>query len=121
MVYCWKCGSELQSNVSFCGKCGSPGQPAYASSTNVTGNTVLDQLTANRDVQNLWLRRAVSFIIDSVIIGGGSIILALSFANQLVVAHRFLDSASCAKGYSSSTRKLFGSFNQSATTEKLMP
>ena len=85
MVYCWKCGSELQSNVSFCGKCGSPVQPAYASSTNVTGNTGLDQLTANRDVQDLWLRRAVAFIIDSVIIGVGSIILALAFAIPLFI------------------------------------
>src|SRR5438128_11693477 len=85
MVYCWKCGSELQPNVSFCGKCGSPVQPAYASSTNVTGNTGLDQLTANRDVQDLWLRRAVAFIIDSVIIGVGSIILALAFAIPLFI------------------------------------
>jgi uncharacterized RDD family membrane protein YckC len=85
MVYCWKCGSELQSNVSYCAKCGSPVQPAYATTTNVTGSTGLDQLTANRDVQDLWLRRAVAFIIDSVIIGIGSIILALVFTIPLFI------------------------------------
>ncbi len=85
MVYCWKCGSELQANVSYCGKCGSPVQPAYAASTPVMGGTGLDQLTARRDVQDLWLRRAIAFIIDSLIIGIGSVILALALAIPIFI------------------------------------
>src|SRR5207245_7769605 len=60
-------------------------QSAYATSGTVIGNTGLDRLTASRDVQDLWLRRAVAFIIDSVIIGIGSIILALVFAIPLFI------------------------------------
>jgi uncharacterized RDD family membrane protein YckC len=85
MVYCWKCGSELQANVSYCGKCGSPVQPAYAASTPVMGGTGLDQLTVRRDVQDLWLRRGIAFIIDSVIIGIGSIVLALVLAIPIFI------------------------------------
>lgn len=85
MVYCWKCGSELQANVSYCGKCGSPVQPVYAASTPVMGGTGLDQLTVRRDVQDLWLRRGIGFIIDSVIIGIGSIVLGLALAIPIFV------------------------------------
>jgi uncharacterized RDD family membrane protein YckC len=85
MVYCWKCGSELQANVSYCGKCGSPVQPAYAATTPVMGGTGLDQLTVRRDVQDLWLRRGIAFIIDSLIIGIGSIVLGLALAIPIFV------------------------------------
>ncbi len=76
-MFCSKCGAELKEDAGYCYKCGTATHPAY---TVGAGNTGLDILTRQRDVQDVWLRRAIAFVIDVLIIGVAALIIGLAFA-----------------------------------------
>lgn len=80
MVYCWKCGNELQADAGFCPKCGA----AVRGTMGVQSPTGLELLGRDRNVQNHWARRLIAIVIDAVIV---SVALALIAA---VVAIPFL-------------------------------
>jgi uncharacterized RDD family membrane protein YckC len=64
LVYCWKCGNELQADAGFCPKCGA----SVRGSMGVQSPTGLELLRDDKNVQNHWARRLIAIVIDSVII-----------------------------------------------------
>ena len=79
-TYCSNCGTELKEDAGYCYKCGSPARPSYTSFTGSAGGSGLDLLSAQKEVQDLWLRRVAAFIIDVVIVGLASGLLAIVLA-----------------------------------------
>ena len=74
MVYCWKCGTELRDDASFCLKCGTSVKPTVTTQ----GQTGFELLTSDKSAQDHWARRVVAFIIDSVIVGAIVSVLVLA-------------------------------------------
>jgi uncharacterized RDD family membrane protein YckC len=64
MVYCWKCGNDLQTDVAFCPKCGTP----VRGTMGVQSPTGLELLRDDKSVQNHWARRLIAVIIDAALV-----------------------------------------------------
>ncbi len=73
MVYCWKCGAELQDPAAFCFKCGASIKP----NVSTEGQTGFEHLSHDKTLQDHWLRRVLAFIIDSIIVGAVVSLLVL--------------------------------------------
>ena len=75
MVSCWKCGTELREDASFCHKCGASVKPV------ATGErTGFELLSDDKTVQDHYAKRVIAFILDSVIVSVVVAVLALVLA-----------------------------------------
>ena len=72
-IYCTKCGEKLPEDSKFCTKCGTPVKPEVTSES-----SFVVRFEKDPRLQEHWIRRAVAYIIDSIIVGiATTIILAI--------------------------------------------
>ena len=86
MPFCGNCGQELPPSSIYCPRCGAsiveatsssrtPSNAATSSSSG--GENQFDRLTHESGVQDLWLKRVIAFVIDAIIVGIATFIVAL--------------------------------------------
>src|SRR3989442_9096427 len=68
LVYCWKCGTELREDASFCAKCGA----SVRGTMGVQSPTGFELLRDDKNVQNHWARRLIAYIIDVALVAAVS-------------------------------------------------
>ncbi len=68
-IYCSKCGEKLPEGTKFCPKCGTPVK------LEDKAKTVVESFESNPQLQDHWIKRAIAYIIDSVIVGVTTTIL----------------------------------------------
>lgn len=73
MPFCRNCGQELPPSAAFCPRCGS----SVSTASGFASNTQFDRITKESGVQDLWFRRLIAFVIDSIIVGILAFIVAL--------------------------------------------
>ena len=72
-IYCSKCGEKLPDDSKFCTKCGT------AVKLEVRAETVIERFEKDPRLQEHWIKRAVAYVIDSIIVGiATAIILAIT-------------------------------------------
>jgi uncharacterized RDD family membrane protein YckC len=62
-MYCSKCGEKLPENSKFCTKCGA------AVKLEARAETVVGRFETDSALQEHWIKRAIAYIIDSIIVG----------------------------------------------------
>jgi len=71
-IFCSKCGEKLPEGTKFCPKCGT------AVKLEATVETVVERFEKDPHLQEHWIKRAVAYVIDSIIVGiATTIILAI--------------------------------------------
>src|SRR3989442_14547401 len=73
LVYCWKCGTELREDASFCAKCGA----SVRGTMGVQSPTGFELLRDDKNVQNHWARRLIAYIIDVALVAVVLTIIAI--------------------------------------------
>jgi uncharacterized RDD family membrane protein YckC len=68
-IYCSKCGEELPDDTKFCPKCGTPVK------FEAKAETVVQRFERDPYLQEHWIKRAIAYIIDSIIVGVATAIL----------------------------------------------
>lgn len=68
-IYCSKCGEKLPEGTKFCPKCGTPVK------LEARAETVVKRFEKDPHLQEYWIKRAVAYLIDSVIVGAATAIL----------------------------------------------
>jgi uncharacterized RDD family membrane protein YckC len=68
-IYCSKCGEELPDGTKFCPKCGAPVK------FEAKAETVVQRFERDPYLQEHWIKRAIAYIIDSIIVGVATAIL----------------------------------------------
>ncbi len=68
-IYCSKCGEKLPEGTNFCPKCGTPVK------LETTAETVVERFERDQYLQDHWIKRAIAYIIDSIIVGAATTIL----------------------------------------------
>lgn len=81
MVYCWKCGSELQQDFGYCSKCGA----AVRGTMGVQNPTGLELLRDDKNVQNHWARRLFAIVIDGLLVTAVLTVIALITAIPFLI------------------------------------
>jgi len=71
-IYCSKCGEKLPDDSQFCVKCGTPVKLEATSAS-----SVIAKFEKDPNLQEHWIKRAVAYIIDSIIVGAATAILLL--------------------------------------------
>lgn len=69
-IYCSKCGEKLPEDTKFCPKCGTPVKLEITSDV-----TVIRRFEKDPYLQDHWIKRAIAYIIDSIIVGAIATIL----------------------------------------------
>ena len=72
MAYCASCGRELPQDAAFCPACGKSVSQTVSTATaqgQPRPQMEFDRLMAQPQLQDLWFRRVLAFVIDSVIVG----------------------------------------------------
>lgn len=73
LIYCSKCGEKLSDGAKFCTKCGAPVK------LEARAETVVERFEKDPLLQEHWIKRAVAYVIDSIIVGiATTIILAIA-------------------------------------------
>jgi len=60
-IYCSKCGEKLPDGTKFCPNCGT------AVKLEATVETVVERFEKDPRLQEHWIKRAVAYVIDSII------------------------------------------------------
>jgi uncharacterized RDD family membrane protein YckC len=68
-IYCPKCGEKLPDDTKFCPKCGTPVK------FEAKAETVVQRFERDPYLQEHWIKRAIAYIIDSIIVGVATAIL----------------------------------------------
>jgi uncharacterized RDD family membrane protein YckC len=68
-MFCSKCGEKLPDDSKFCTKCGA------AVRFEAKTETVVGRFEKDTDLQEYWIKRLISFILDSIIVGVVTVIL----------------------------------------------
>lgn len=68
-IYCSKCGERLAEDAKFCPKCGTPVK------LEATGETVVERFERDQYLQDHWIKRAIAYIIDSIVVGAMATVL----------------------------------------------
>jgi len=68
-IYCSKCGEELPEGTKFCPKCGTPVK------LEARAETVVARFERDPYLQDHWIKRAIAYLIDSMIVGAAAAIL----------------------------------------------
>jgi uncharacterized RDD family membrane protein YckC len=68
-IYCSKCGEKLPEGTKFCPKCGAPVK------LEAKAKTVVERFERDQYLQDHWIKRAIAYIIDSIIVGAATTIL----------------------------------------------
>ena len=68
-IYCSKCGEKLPDDTKFCPKCGAPVK------FEAKAETVVQRFERDPYLQEHWIKRAIAYIIDSIIVGVATAIL----------------------------------------------
>jgi uncharacterized RDD family membrane protein YckC len=68
-IYCSKCGEKLPEGTKFCPKCGTPVK------LEAKAKTVVESFEKDPHLQDHWIKRAIAYIIDSIIVGVATTIL----------------------------------------------
>ena len=68
-IYCSKCGEELPEGTKFCPNCGTPVK------LEARAETVVKRFEKDPYLQEYWIKRAIAYFIDSVIVGTAAAIL----------------------------------------------
>lgn len=68
-IYCSKCGEKLPEGTKFCPKCGTPVK------LEAKAKTVVESFERDQYLQDHWIKRAIAYIIDSIIVGAVATIL----------------------------------------------
>ena len=85
MVYCWKCGTELREDATFCSKCGA----SVRGTMGVQSPTGFELLRDNKTVQNHWARRLIAYVIDAVIVSVVLTIVAVAVSIPFLIGLSF--------------------------------
>ena len=73
-IYCSKCGEKLSDGSKFCSNCGTPVKLEVASES-----SFVVRFEKDPRLQEHWIKRAVAYVIDSIIVGiATAIILAIT-------------------------------------------
>lgn len=73
-IYCSKCGEKLPEGTKFCPKCGTPVE------LEAKAKTVVERFERDQYLQDHWIKRAIAYIIDSIIVGAATtILIAITF------------------------------------------
>ncbi len=62
-IYCSKCGEKVPDGSKFCAKCGTPIE------LEATAETVIAKFEKDPHLQEHWIKRAVAYVIDYLIVG----------------------------------------------------
>src|SRR5207245_3112076 len=91
LTYCWRCGAQLYDNSSFCHSCGASAKPSPTSA--MGAQTGFERLKDDKEVQDLWVKRIVAYVIDVVAVSvvvsffllvvAFSVVLAVFFGETL--------------------------------------
>ncbi|HDQ06407.1 MAG TPA: zinc-ribbon domain-containing protein [Candidatus Bathyarchaeota archaeon] len=71
-IYCSKCGEKLPEDTKFCPKCGNPVRLEATADV-----TVVERFERDPHLQDHWIKRAIAYIIDSIIVGAATAILLI--------------------------------------------
>lgn len=75
-VHCSKCGEKLPDDAKFCTNCGAKVTPEAAQTKS---ETVIERFEHDTLLQELWIRRLIAYVVDSIIVGIGTfLVLALA-------------------------------------------
>lgn len=85
MVYCWKCGTELRDDASFCSKCGA----SVRGTMGVQSPTGFELLRDDKSVLNHWARRLIAFVIDAAIVTVALVIIAVAVSIPFLIGLNF--------------------------------
>lgn len=82
-IYCSKCGEKLPEGTKFCPKCGTPVK------LEAKAKTVVERLERDQYLQDHWIKRAIAYIIDSIIVGAATTILFAIPSFTMFIANPF--------------------------------
>jgi uncharacterized RDD family membrane protein YckC len=71
-IYCSKCGEELPEGTKFCPKCGTPVKCEATADV-----PLVERFERDSHLQDHWIKRAIAYIIDSIIVGTATAILLI--------------------------------------------
>jgi uncharacterized RDD family membrane protein YckC/predicted nucleic acid-binding Zn ribbon protein len=75
-VHCSKCGEKLPDDAKFCTNCGNP---VTTDAAQTKSETVIERFEHDTLLQELWIRRLIAYVIDSIIVGIGTfLVLAIA-------------------------------------------
>jgi len=83
-IYCSKCGEKMPDDANFCPKCGAATLQAAAQES-----SFISRIERDPHLQEHWIRRAVAYIIDSIIVSIATTILLGIFTFSLFLANPF--------------------------------